>query len=126
MCSLKPSGAEMNRLVGSSGMAVEIRCICHDWIYSLQPISQATTKARIKSSLIASSLGDYESLAHALATDPARLIELRQKLERNRTSHPLFDTDRFRRHIEAAYATMWDIWQRGESPPSFSVATIES
>jgi predicted O-linked N-acetylglucosamine transferase (SPINDLY family) len=76
--------------------------------------------------LIACSLGDYEALAHALATDPARLIALRQKLERNRTSHPLFDTDRFRRHIEAAYATMWEIWQRGESPRSFSVDVIET
>jgi hypothetical protein len=28
----------------------------------------------------------------------------------------LFDTERFRRHIEAAYLEMWEIWQRGEQP----------
>ena len=32
-----------------------------------------------------------------------------------------FDTDRYRRHLEAAYATMWQIWQRGEKPRSFAV-----
>ena len=29
-----------------------------------------------------------------------------------------------RRQIEAAYATMWDIWQRGEAPRSFSVPPV--
>jgi hypothetical protein len=33
----------------------------------------------------------------------------------------LFDTDRYRRHIETAYARMWDCWQRGEGPASFTV-----
>jgi hypothetical protein len=36
----------------------------------------------------------------------------------------LFDTDRFRRHIEAAYTTMWDIWRRGEEPRPFSVDPV--
>jgi len=38
---------------------------------------------------------------------------------------PLFDTDRFRRHIEAAYVTMWEACQRGERPKSFAVNAIE-
>jgi hypothetical protein len=33
----------------------------------------------------------------------------------------LFDTDRFRRHIEAAYLTMWGRAERGEPPVSFAV-----
>ena len=28
--------------------------------------------------------------------------------------------------FEAAYTTMWDIWQRGESPRSFTVEPIEA
>jgi hypothetical protein len=44
----------------------------------------------------------------------------------NRLTHPLFDTNRFRRHIEAAYMTMWETWQRGEAPKSFSVDPIQS
>jgi hypothetical protein len=33
----------------------------------------------------------------------------------------LFDTARFTRHIETAYAMMWERNQRGEGPESFSV-----
>jgi protein O-GlcNAc transferase len=33
----------------------------------------------------------------------------------------LFDTDRYRKHIEAAYIGMWERHQRGESPQSFTV-----
>jgi hypothetical protein len=36
----------------------------------------------------------------------------------------LFDTDRFRRHIEAAYATMLDIQKRGQNPQSFAVPPL--
>jgi predicted O-linked N-acetylglucosamine transferase (SPINDLY family) len=75
--------------------------------------------------LIAENLADYKALALALARDPARLAALRQKLARNRRSTPLFDTDRFRRHIEAAYATMWENFQRGEGPRPFAVPRVD-
>ncbi|MBI4203852.1 MAG: hypothetical protein HY527_02390 [Betaproteobacteria bacterium] len=52
------------------------------------------------------------------------LAELRARLARNRTIYPLFDTDRFRRHIEAAYITMWERYQRGEPPEGFAVQPI--
>ena len=71
--------------------------------------------------LMTSSLESYEALALELATTPARLSSIRDKLARNRMSHPLFDTERFRRHVESAYVTMWERWQRGESPAGFEV-----
>jgi protein O-GlcNAc transferase len=74
--------------------------------------------------LAAASLGDYEALARKLATNPALLAATRARLERNRLTQPLFDTDRFRRHIEAAYMTMWETWQRGQAPRSFAVEPI--
>ncbi len=37
---------------------------------------------------------------------------------------PLFDTARFTRHIEAAYARMWEMHQRGERPQGFSVQPV--
>jgi predicted O-linked N-acetylglucosamine transferase (SPINDLY family) len=74
--------------------------------------------------LATASLADYEALAFRLATDASLLQSVRGRLERNRATHPLFDGDRSRRHIEAAYATMWDIHQRGESPRSFGVERI--
>ena len=71
--------------------------------------------------LATASLDDYEALACRLATDRALLASIRQKLASNRGSRPLFDTDRCRRHIEAAYTTMWDIHRRGERPRAFAV-----
>jgi predicted O-linked N-acetylglucosamine transferase (SPINDLY family) len=71
--------------------------------------------------LVARDLHEYEALALALARDAARLGALRERLARNRMQAPLFDSDRFRRHLEAAYAAMWAIWMRGEQPRGFSV-----
>jgi predicted O-linked N-acetylglucosamine transferase (SPINDLY family) len=74
--------------------------------------------------LITDSLDAYFALALHLARDTERLDEIRRKLLSQRTSWPLFDTDRFRRHIEAAYLEMWERHQRGEAPTSFSVASV--
>ncbi len=74
--------------------------------------------------LITHSLAEYEALALKLARDPALLAAVKQKLARNRATYPLFNTERFTRHIEAAYTTMWERYQRGEPPQSFAVAPI--
>jgi tetratricopeptide (TPR) repeat protein len=74
--------------------------------------------------LITSSLEDYEALALALVRDPARLASYRQRLTENRDRCALFDTDRYRRGIEAAFVHMWEIAQRGGAPESFAVADL--
>jgi protein O-GlcNAc transferase len=66
-------------------------------------------------------LDEYEALALKLASDPVLIALVRQKLDGNRKTYPLFNTDRLRRHIESAYMTMWDIAQRGEPPRGFAV-----
>lgn len=71
--------------------------------------------------LVTTTWEDYERLALELATDGKRLADIGARLAQNRATHPLFDTDRFRRHIEAAYITMWERDQRGEPPASFAV-----
>lgn len=71
--------------------------------------------------LATDSLEEYEALALRLAAGPPLLRRLRAKLAENRLSHPLFNADRFRVHIESAYVTMWELRQRGESPQSFRV-----
>jgi len=48
----------------------------------------------------------YETLALELARDPARLAGLREKLARNRTTAPLFDSAGFARAIEAVYGSL--------------------
>ena len=71
--------------------------------------------------LVTHDLEAYERLALRIASEPSLLQELRDRLHRNRLSYPLFDIDRYRRHIEAAYVRMWEYWQRGEGPTSFTV-----
>jgi len=58
--------------------------------------------------LVTRSLADYEALALTLARDPARIASLKATLARHRETHPLFDTGRFCRHLEAAYEAMLD------------------
>ena len=75
--------------------------------------------------LITHSLEEYEALALKLAKDGELLAGIKAKLARNRNTTPLFDTDRFRRHLEAAYVMMWERCQRGETPASFAVEPIQ-
>lgn len=76
--------------------------------------------------LVTSNLGDYEDLILRIAREPAMLRELRERLERNKVSYPLFDSDLYRRNIESAYVRMWEAWQRGEAPASFAVESAVS
>src|SRR5207302_10232573 len=76
------------------------------------------------SELVTENLQVYEALALKLAQDARLLGKLRAKLASNRLTYPLFDTDRFRRHIESAFVTMWEISQRGERPRTFAVDSI--
>ena len=62
------------------------------------------------------SMRDYEDRALALARDPALLDSVKSKLVQNRATHPLFDTARFTRDIEALYVAMWQRSQKGWPP----------
>jgi protein O-GlcNAc transferase len=75
--------------------------------------------------LITTSLEDYEALALKLARDPTLLASIKAKLARNRSTHPLFNTARFTRHVEAAYTTMWQRQQNDASPQAFAVEPID-
>ena len=75
--------------------------------------------------LIAETREEYEALALDLAQNTDKLAALRAKLARNRQTHALFDTDRLRRHIESAFATMLERLQRGALPASFAVAPLD-
>ena len=63
--------------------------------------------------LIAKTQDQYVALAVALATDPKRLKEIREKLARNRLAKPLFDTAVFTKQIEAAYTEMYERYHAG-------------
>ena len=74
--------------------------------------------------LVTHASGEYEALALRLAREPALLNAVRGKLAANIRTAPLFDTARFTRNMEAAYARMWEMHRRGERPRSFSVQPV--
>jgi len=76
------------------------------------------------SELVTGSLAEYEALALRLSRDPDQLAAIKAKLARNRNTHPLFDTVRFTRHLEAAFETMCDRVNQGKPPSSFTVEPI--
>ncbi|MGE5540330.1 MAG: tetratricopeptide repeat protein [Gemmatimonas sp.] len=74
--------------------------------------------------LVTTNLADYEALALRLARDPTEVSALKARLAANREVKPLFDTQRFRRHIEQAYLTMYERQRRGDPPDAFAVAPL--
>lgn len=71
--------------------------------------------------LVTESLEAYEALALDLLRRPERLRDLRDRLSTLVKTTPLFDTDLYRRHIEAAFIGAWERHQRGEAPKGFDV-----
>lgn len=55
----------------------------------------------------------YRDAAHALATDPARLAQVRATLAERRRSGPLFDPARFAHQLERLYRAIWTRETRG-------------
>jgi len=74
--------------------------------------------------LVTQTHAEYEALALDLARDPLRLGAIREKLDANRLSAPLFDSRRFTRHLEAAFETMWRMHRAGKPPRSFTVTPM--
>jgi predicted O-linked N-acetylglucosamine transferase (SPINDLY family) len=71
--------------------------------------------------LMTMSLEEYEAMALRLAREPELLASLRHLLEANRKTCDLFNGEKFARHVERAYATMWEIYASGDSPRPFAV-----
>ena len=72
--------------------------------------------------LITSDQDHYESLAIEMATKPEKLQFIKEKLLRNRRTTPLFDTNFFTKHIEAAYVQMLQRYEAGLPPDHIDVS----
>jgi protein O-GlcNAc transferase len=66
--------------------------------------------------LITTTQQDYEALAVELATNPKKLKAIKDKLNQNLPSAPLYDTPLFTRHLESAYKVMYDRYNDGLEP----------
>jgi len=85
-------------------------------------VAASLLKAIDMPELVTTTQENFEALAVELATHPRRLMQIRNKLERNRLMTPLFDTRLFTRHIEDAYAKMYGRLQ-ADLPPDHIFVT---
>jgi protein O-GlcNAc transferase len=74
--------------------------------------------------LITDSAASYVDMAVALGNDRRRLQDLRMRLNDLRARAALFDTRRFRLHLEHAYTAVWDRHRRGEAPAAVTVPPL--
>ncbi len=58
--------------------------------------------------LITETEAEYEAMAIDLATNPDKLKNLKSRLKQNRPTTPLFDSEQYTRHLEAAYSAMYE------------------
>lgn len=84
-------------------------------------VAGSVLKAAGLPELVTTSLGDYERMAHKLVTEPDTLMQLKDRLRAGRSTCRLFDLDRFRGHIETAYAMACERHWQGLPPASFDI-----
>jgi uncharacterized protein (TIGR03032 family) len=75
--------------------------------------------------LIVNSLAEYEQLAVQLATNSAKLQELKDYLHSHRRQLSLFNTARTVQHLELGYEMAWQQFQSGKAPTAISVPAID-
>lgn len=84
-------------------------------------VAASLLKALHLPDLIATTQKQYESLAVEFATNPQRLSDIRQKLDKNKRTTPLFNSQLFTRHLEDAYTQMYERYQRDLPPEHIHV-----
>lgn len=71
--------------------------------------------------LITKSTTEYEAKAIELGCNPEKLKEIKQQLQLNRNTRPLFNTPLFTRNIESAYITIYQRYQDDVAPEHLRV-----
>ncbi len=74
--------------------------------------------------LVADSPQAYRALALSLSAAPERLQAIRRQLMDTRQTLPLFDAERFARHLERAFDLAWERHVRGQPPDHLVVAPL--
>jgi predicted O-linked N-acetylglucosamine transferase (SPINDLY family)/glycosyltransferase involved in cell wall biosynthesis len=76
--------------------------------------------------LITTTESEYEDLAVNLAHDPQRLQALRQHLQHNHLTAPLFDCKTYTRHLESAYSAIVERYHAGLPPDHIDIPRLPS
>ena len=76
--------------------------------------------------LVTSTVSDYEALAIELATNSIKLNSIKDKLDSNRLTAPLFNTPLFTKYIEAAYKKMYQRYQADLTAEHFYITDLDA
>ena len=71
--------------------------------------------------LITKNQEEYETLAIELANNPSKLAKIKERLEKNLITTPLFNTPLFTKNIEAVYVKMVEQYQKDMKPDHITV-----
>jgi predicted O-linked N-acetylglucosamine transferase (SPINDLY family) len=74
--------------------------------------------------LITNTEEEYESLICDFAHKPKMLRAIREKLERNRLSSSLFNSELYTKNIEIAYEQVYKNYQNGNGPKALDFSKI--
>ena len=72
--------------------------------------------------LITESENSYEALILDLATNPRKLFKIKKKLSENRLTMPLFNTEKYTRHLENGYQQAYQRYFDGLKPDTILVS----
>ena len=121
--------ARVHRVLGPE----EVPCVCEPKLDGLavelvyvegQLVEGATRGDGSVGEDVTANLRTVRAIPLRLAREPVHLAALRARLAARRLTCALFDTARYTRHLEAAYATMVERSRRGERPAAFDVAPV--
>ena len=78
------------------------------------------------SELVKSTQKEYESFAIELATNPEKLKVIKDKLDNNLSTAPLYNSSLFTRHLESAYTQMHENLHQGLDPDHIYVEQVKN
>ena len=76
--------------------------------------------------LITQTEKDYEALILDLATNPEKLTKIKEKLDANRLTHPLFNTELYTKHLENGYQQAYQNYFEGNLPKTITVLPLNA
>ena len=71
--------------------------------------------------LITKSKKEYEDLVLELVNNPKKLSTIKQKLLANRSSQPLFNTEKYTKHLEDGYKSVFNRYMQGLNPKNIYI-----
>jgi len=88
-------------------------------------VAASILKAIDLEELITTDFNSYKALALELAHNPEKLDRIRSKLEANRNTCSLFDTETYTRNLQRGFRHMMDLYEAGAEAETFHISDLK-